>query len=185
MSSAARSPASVSRTASVTSAPARASARAVATPIPELAPVTMTRRLRRSMPSTTCSAVVRRGRGAGDPAPAGCEAQPREAHRRRHGVRDRREVATPAAAAPALLADHPPDVALRRWMDRFVGDAATKRGMGEALQAAMASDSDLHAEGYAVLNGALDELVGAAVAAGAVRGTLAETTCSARSAARG
>jgi AcrR family transcriptional regulator len=81
----------------------------------------------------------------------------------------RQEVGSLAAAAPALLAEHPPDVALRRWMDRFVGYAATKRGMGEALQAAMASDSELHAEGYAALTGALDTLVGAAVAAGVVR----------------
>jgi AcrR family transcriptional regulator len=81
----------------------------------------------------------------------------------------RQEVGALAAAAPALLAAHPPDVALRLWMDRFVGYAATKRGMGEALQAAMASDSELHAEGYAALTGALDALVDAAVAAGAVR----------------
>ncbi len=54
-------------------------------------------------------------------------------------------------------------------MDRFVGYAAAKRGMGEALQAAMASDSELHAEGFAALSGALDALVGAAVAAGVVR----------------
>jgi len=81
----------------------------------------------------------------------------------------RQEVGGLAAAAPALLAEHPPDVALRLWMDRFVGYAATKRGMGEALQAAMASDSELHAEGYAALTGALDALVEAAVAAGAIR----------------
>jgi AcrR family transcriptional regulator len=81
----------------------------------------------------------------------------------------RQEVGSLAAAAPALLAEWPPDVALRRWMDRFVGYAAAKRGMGEALQAAMASDSELHAEGFAALSGALDALVGAAVAAGVVR----------------
>ena len=54
-------------------------------------------------------------------------------------------------------------------MDRFVGYAATKRGMGEALQAAMASDSALHGEAYASLTGALDTLVGAAVASGTLR----------------
>ena len=81
----------------------------------------------------------------------------------------RQEVGSLAAAAPALLAEWPPDVALRRWMDRFVGYAAAKRGMGEALQGAMASDSELHAEGFAALSGALDALVGAAVAAGVVR----------------
>lgn len=81
----------------------------------------------------------------------------------------RQEVGRLAAAAPELLAEHPPDVALRRWMDRFVEYAATKRGLGEALHAAMASDSDLHADGFNALTGALDALVGAAVAAGAVR----------------
>ena len=81
----------------------------------------------------------------------------------------RQEVARLAAAAPELMAEHPPDVALRRWMDRFVGYAATKRGLGEALRAAMESDSELHGEGFAALTGALDALVGAAVAAGTIR----------------
>ncbi len=56
--SATRAPASVSRTARVTSAPAAASARAVSTPIPELAPVTTARRPCRSTPSITSVAVV-------------------------------------------------------------------------------------------------------------------------------
>jgi hypothetical protein len=57
MSSAVRSPASVSRTARVTSAPALASARAVSTPMPEAPPVTTARMPVRSMPSTTSAAV--------------------------------------------------------------------------------------------------------------------------------
>ena len=81
----------------------------------------------------------------------------------------RQEVARLAAAAPELMAEYPPDVALRQWMDRFVGYAATKRGLGEALRAAMESDSELHGEGFAALMGALDALVGAAVAAGTIR----------------
>ena len=52
------SPASRLRTASVTVAPAPASARAVSTPMPDAAPVTMTRRPLRSMPADD----VRRGR---------------------------------------------------------------------------------------------------------------------------
>jgi AcrR family transcriptional regulator len=81
----------------------------------------------------------------------------------------RQEVARLAGAAPELMAEHPPDVALRRWMDRFDAYAATKRGLGEALRAAMESDSELHGEGFAALTGALDALVGAAVAAGTIR----------------
>ena len=57
MSAATRSPASVSRTAIVTSAPASASARAVSMPIPDAPPVTIMRLPVRSMPSTTSAAV--------------------------------------------------------------------------------------------------------------------------------
>ena len=57
MSAAIRSPASTLRTASVTEAPAPASARAVSTPMPDAPPVTMARRPVRSMPSTTSAAV--------------------------------------------------------------------------------------------------------------------------------
>jgi len=58
MSSAARRPASASRTASVTSAFALAKARAVAIPMPEAPPVTIARRPLRSTPETTSAAVV-------------------------------------------------------------------------------------------------------------------------------
>ena len=43
-------------------------------------------------------------------------------------------------------------------MDGFVHYTAAKRGMGEALQAVMASDSAIYAEAYAKLVGALDAL---------------------------
>ena len=88
----------------------------------------------------------------------------------------RQEVARLAGAAPELMAEYPPDVALRQWMDRFVGYAATKRGLGEALRAAMESDSELHGEGFAALMGALDALVGAAVAAGTIRADARSTS---------
>jgi hypothetical protein len=57
MSAAVRCPASVSRTASVTSAPALASARAVSTPIPDEPPVTIARAPQRSIPAITSAAV--------------------------------------------------------------------------------------------------------------------------------
>src|SRR2546430_720835 len=57
MSERAASPLATSRTASVTLAPATASARAVSTPIPEAAPVTIAFLPRRSIPATTSIAV--------------------------------------------------------------------------------------------------------------------------------
>src|ERR1700754_3343660 len=57
ISAATRSPASGLRTASVTAAPASASARAVSTPIPDDAPVTMARLPDRSTPAMTSAAV--------------------------------------------------------------------------------------------------------------------------------
>ena len=63
MSAAVRSPASVSRTARVTSAPAPASARAVSTPMPDAPPVTIARRPVRSTPATTSAAVDSKPKG--------------------------------------------------------------------------------------------------------------------------
>ena len=57
MSAAVRSPASMLRTARVTSAPAAASARAVSTPMPDAPPVTTARRPVRSTPAMTSAAV--------------------------------------------------------------------------------------------------------------------------------
>ncbi len=47
----------------------------------------------------------------------------------------RAELAEVAAAAEQLLKRHPPDTALRRWMDRYANFVATKRGMAESLHA--------------------------------------------------
>ncbi|MEV0385525.1 TetR/AcrR family transcriptional regulator [Nonomuraea sp. NPDC050643] len=44
-----------------------------------------------------------------------------------------------ATSAPALLEQHPPQVALRAWMDRYAAFAAMKRGMADALRAGQAS----------------------------------------------
>lgn len=57
------SPASGRRTASVTSAPLAARARAVSTPMPEPAPVTIARLPDRSTPSITSEAVLSRPNG--------------------------------------------------------------------------------------------------------------------------
>ncbi|MEM6104919.1 TetR/AcrR family transcriptional regulator [Mycobacterium sp. 050272] len=47
----------------------------------------------------------------------------------------RAELADVAAAAQQLLDTHPPRIALRRWMDRYAGFVAAKRGMAETLHA--------------------------------------------------
>src|SRR5690242_17133095 len=57
MSAATRAPAAMSRTASVTAAPALSRARAVSTPMPDAPPVTIARLQRRSTPATTSAAV--------------------------------------------------------------------------------------------------------------------------------
>ncbi len=81
----------------------------------------------------------------------------------------RHEVDQLCDSVDRLLASHAPNAALRAWMDGFLRYTATKRGMGEALQSIMASDSELSARVRAQLTQALDVLVSAAVAAGVVR----------------
>jgi AcrR family transcriptional regulator len=67
------------------------------------------------------------------------------------------------AAADALLAEHPPDVALERWMDRFIDYTATKRGMAAAL------DADVKAAQSGKIRGAVETLRAAGVEAGVLR----------------
>jgi len=55
---------------------------------------------------------------------------------RRGGYRS--EVAKLCNAAPQLLEKHPADVALGRFLDRFIDYTATKKGMLEALKAVAA-----------------------------------------------
>ena len=81
----------------------------------------------------------------------------------------RNEVAQLCGAADDLLRDHPPDVALAKWMDRFVGYYATTRGMSNALQSAVGSGSDVFADARAPIVGALATILDAGVAAGTVR----------------
>ncbi|OLT09354.1 transcriptional regulator [Pseudonocardia sp. CNS-139] len=57
----------------------------------------------------------------------------------------RNELARLCDAADDLLLDLPPDVAMRTWMDRFVGYMTTKRGMADALRAVIASGGDPYA----------------------------------------
>jgi AcrR family transcriptional regulator len=84
----------------------------------------------------------------------------------------RQEVDRLCGAADELLATYPPDVALQEWMRRFVAYAAAKRGMATALQSIVTSSSALYANTRERLLGAITTLLGAAVAAGAVRADL-------------
>src|SRR5437867_12811505 len=52
----------------------------------------------------------------------------------------RHEVEQLCAAAQELLAELPPDQAVRAWAERFTEYIATKRAMGSALRAAAGSD---------------------------------------------
>ncbi|MBE2316138.1 TetR/AcrR family transcriptional regulator [Solirubrobacter sp. CPCC 204708] len=73
------------------------------------------------------------------------------------------EVEDLRATADALLAEHPPDVALERWMDRFIDYTATKRGMAAAL------DADFKAVQSGKIRGAVETLRAAGVEAGVLR----------------
>ena len=73
------------------------------------------------------------------------------------------------AAAEELQRTHPPDVALAEWMDRFVTYIAAKRGMADALQSIVASDSSLFANARTQLSETLTALLEAASADCAIR----------------
>jgi AcrR family transcriptional regulator len=81
----------------------------------------------------------------------------------------RNEVELVCAAAEELLAEHPPAVALAEWMDRYVGYMAAKRGMKDALQSLVASNSDLFAESRTRLVAAISALLEAGAKAGSLR----------------
>jgi AcrR family transcriptional regulator len=81
----------------------------------------------------------------------------------------RSELARLCDAVPGLLADQPPDAALRAWMDRFVDYMTTKRGMADALKAVIASGTNPYEQSRARLLDAITALIDAAADAGAVR----------------
>ena len=85
----------------------------------------------------------------------------------------RHEVAQLCAAAPELLAEQPPDEALRAWAERFTDYIATKRAMGSALRSAAGSDAPLFAETRELILGALRLLLDAGARAGTLRADVA------------
>ncbi|MEV5972200.1 TetR/AcrR family transcriptional regulator [Streptomyces sp. NPDC051921] len=81
----------------------------------------------------------------------------------------RNELARVCDSAAELLAEHPPDRALRQWMDRFIDYLAAKEGMADALRAAVASGADPFAETLDKLSAAIDSLLRAGAGAGLLR----------------
>jgi AcrR family transcriptional regulator len=85
----------------------------------------------------------------------------------------RSELAKLCEAAPDLLRSAPPEVALRRWLDRFVRHLEAKRGMAGALRAVVASGGQPFSETRAGLLGAIDTLLSAGARAGTLRSDVA------------
>ncbi|MFB4420037.1 TetR/AcrR family transcriptional regulator [Streptomyces sp. QL37] len=81
----------------------------------------------------------------------------------------RQEVAELCDAPARLLAQHAPDEALRTFLLLLVEHAAVGRGMSEALESIMATDSPVFDDARDEMARALDELLAAGVAAGLVR----------------
>ena len=79
----------------------------------------------------------------------------------------RQEIQQLVDLAPALLARHPPLVALRQWFNRLAHYGRIKHGLADVLHAAM-TDS-VFSETYGPMVGAIDRLLRACEAADAVR----------------
>ena len=80
-----------------------------------------------------------------------------------------------ADAADEFAATSAPDEALSRWLQRFTGFVATKRGLAAALQSGDPAFEGLHPWFIGRLGGALTGLLDAASAAGAIRNDLDAT----------
>ncbi|MEV6257242.1 MULTISPECIES: TetR/AcrR family transcriptional regulator [unclassified Nocardia] len=81
----------------------------------------------------------------------------------------RSELARLCDSADDLSAALPPDRALRTWMDRFVDYTTTKRGMGDALRAVIASGGNPFSESRDRLTAAVATLLRAGASAGTLR----------------
>jgi AcrR family transcriptional regulator len=81
----------------------------------------------------------------------------------------RNELARLCDSAGDLARDLPPDQALRAWMDRLADYMTTKRGMGDALRALIASGGDPFSESKDRLTAAIAALPRGGVEAGTLR----------------
>jgi AcrR family transcriptional regulator len=84
----------------------------------------------------------------------------------------RNELAKLCDAAPELLRTKPAVEALRTWLDYLFDYMTTKRGMGDALKAVIASGGNPFAHSRENLVNAMKILLDAAVAEGSVRAGL-------------
>ncbi|RYG43717.1 TetR/AcrR family transcriptional regulator [bacterium] len=80
-----------------------------------------------------------------------------------------REIDACADAAPVLAAEHAPGEALTQWIERYQGFLATKRGLASALHSGDPAYENLPAYFTRRLDPALQGLLDAASAAGAIR----------------
>jgi AcrR family transcriptional regulator len=76
----------------------------------------------------------------------------------------RTELAEVAATAGRLLERHPPETALRRWMDRYATFVAAKRGMAESLKALFNAGAVEPSKTHASIADAVDTLLRAGAA---------------------
>jgi AcrR family transcriptional regulator len=81
----------------------------------------------------------------------------------------RREIDACADAASSLAAEHAPDEALRRWVERYVGFVAAKRGLAAALHSGDPAYDVLPAYFEERLRPALESLLNSAASAGYIR----------------
>ena len=81
----------------------------------------------------------------------------------------RHEVDACADAAPALTAEHEPDDALSRWVERYVGFLRAKRGLAAALHSGDPAYDALPAYFEKRLRPALEGLLKSAALAGSIR----------------
>ena len=72
-------------------------------------------------------------------------------------------------AADELLAEQPPALALRTWMDRFADYIATKREMADALRALIADGTVTRSQARTELGSAVRRMLDAGAADGTIR----------------
>ncbi|NUS21194.1 MAG: TetR/AcrR family transcriptional regulator [Mesorhizobium sp.] len=81
----------------------------------------------------------------------------------------RREVEGLCHAAEDLAREHPADVALELWMQRFVDYIATKRGLATSLRLLLTTNSTLFSDTSGRVSAAMRGLIEAAAASGKIR----------------
>lgn len=81
----------------------------------------------------------------------------------------RTEIEKLCRVAPELLEKHPPDVALARFLDRFIDDMLARHGMIEALRAVIAVDRPSLNQSLSMIAAAVAPVIAAGKAQGVLR----------------